>query len=144
MFIRKLTLPVICLAIAVAAQTGGSSTEELRAAEKAWVSALQNKDLKALDQLLADDLVYTHSTGIVESKAQYIAMQKSGTQVYKAVDYEDMKIRRYGDAGVVTAKVRMRGSTKGTPFDNQLQILHVWAKKDGRWQLVAHQTTRLQ
>jgi ketosteroid isomerase-like protein len=68
---------------------------------------------------------------------------KTGAQKYNLIEHNDLKVRTYGDTGVVNSRVRMTGATNGTPFDNQLLLTHVWVKKDGRWQLVTHQTTRL-
>ena len=119
--------------------------DEVRDAEMGWVKAVQAGDYAKLDAYLAPDLVYTHSTGNIEDKAAYLKALKSGNQKYASITHSNLRIKTYGgDAGVVTAKVRMTGATKGTPFDNQLLMIHVWAKQGGKWQLVAHQTTRLQ
>ena len=116
---------------------------EVRQAEDKWIAAIKANDRAVLDRLLGDDLVYTHSTGLTENKAQYIAAVTGGNQKYASVTYEDPEIRAYGSAAVMTAKARITGSSKGTPFDNQLRLLHVWVKQAGTWVLVAHQTTRL-
>jgi ketosteroid isomerase-like protein len=68
---------------------------------------------------------------------------KGGQQKYASIEESDTKIRVYGNTGVVTTRARMTGSTKGVPFDNTLQMIHVWVKQGNNWQLVAHQTTRL-
>jgi ketosteroid isomerase-like protein len=120
-----------------------SATEEIRKAEMSWVAAVQKNDLSALGQILANDLVYTHSTGIVESKSEYLSKLKSGAQKYASIEHSDLKIQDYGNAGVLTATVRMTGATKGVPFDNKLRVIHVWVKQGGNWKLAAHQTTRL-
>lgn len=132
-------LAFLCLT-PLSAQMGA----EVQALENKWVAALKKNDLGALDKLLAPELVYTHSTGIVETRAEYIGKLKSGDQKYAGVEYSDVKSAHYGNAAMLSATVRMTGATKGVPFDNKLKLLHVWAKqKDGSWQLVAHQTTKL-
>jgi ketosteroid isomerase-like protein len=117
--------------------------DEVRQAEDKWITAIKVNDRAALEKILSGDLVYTHSTGLVEDKAQYIAAVTSGNQKYASVTYENPLIRVFGATAVVTTKARMTGSTKGTPFDNQLRLLHVWVHQAGSWVLVAHQTTRL-
>lgn len=136
----KSLLLVAALACVCLAQ---SATEEIRKAEMSWVAAVTKNDLSGLGQMLANDLVYTHSTGIVESKSEYLNKLKSGDQKYAGIEHSDLKIQNYGNAAVVTAKVRMTGATKGVPFDNQLRVIHVWVKQGGGWKLAAHQTTRL-
>jgi ketosteroid isomerase-like protein len=122
---------------------GANPAAEVRQAEDRWIAAIKANDRGALDGLLADDLVYTHSTGLVENKAQYVAAVTGGSQTYASVTYEDPVIRVYGSTAVMVAKARITGSSKGTPFDNQLRLLHVWVNQAGAWVLVAHQTTRL-
>jgi len=137
---RILTLMTYAAALAC----GAGLEDEVRKAESGWVAAITKNDMAGLEKVLADDLVYTHSTGIVDSKASYIQSLRGGNQRYEGVTHEDMKVQVYGNTGVLTAKVRMTGKTKGVPFDNQLRVVHVWVKqRSGDWQLVAHQTTRL-
>jgi ketosteroid isomerase-like protein len=117
--------------------------EEVKQAEDQWIAAIKANDRAGMEKILASDLVYTHATGLVENKAQYIAAITSGNQKYASVDYSGTVTRLFGTTAVVTTKARMTGSTKGTAFDNQLRLLHVWVKQGGSWVLVAHQTTRL-
>lgn len=130
-------------AAAIVLAQGSGASGEIRKAEQAWIAALGKNDIAGVGQFLADDIVYTHSTGLVENKAKYLAKLKTGEQRYSNMTYSDEKLRIYGDTGVFTAQVRMEGSTKGVPFDNRLRIIHVWARQGGNWKLVAHQTTRL-
>ena len=46
----------------------GAVEDEVRAAESAWTAAIKAKDAGALEKLLADTLIYAHSTGTVDSK----------------------------------------------------------------------------
>jgi ketosteroid isomerase-like protein len=126
-----------CLALAAA------SSDEVMNAEKQFLSAVQKSDYAALDRLLSDNLVYTHSTGVIEDKAAYLKALKSGNQKYSSIDHLTPKVNVFDNTGVITGKVRMRGASKGVPFDNELLMIHVWVKQQGQWKLVAHQTTRL-
>jgi ketosteroid isomerase-like protein len=127
---------------ALRAQTGGSVEAEVKQAEDAWVKAAVGNDQAALGTLLAPKLVYTHSTGLIESKQEYMKAVDS-FQKYKAITFQNMRINVYGNAAIVNTKARMVGTTRGTPFDNELLLIHVWIKQGGKWQLAAHQTTRL-
>ena len=76
--------------------------EEIIALEKRRIEAMTNQDAKALGEILADDLSYTHSSGRVETKAEFIANATSGGSRYRALSQEDMKVRQYGDTAIVT------------------------------------------
>ena len=130
-------------AAAATAALAQSDSAELETAEQAWVSAIKSNDAAALKRILAEELVYTHATAIVDTKASYIQSITSGNQKYEGVEYSNKKMRTYGNTGVVTAQLRMTGKTKGVPFDNRVYLTHVWVKQGGGWQLVAHQTTRI-
>lgn len=125
------------------AQNGGN-TEEIRKLEMGWVEAVKSGDYARLDQILSKDLVYTHATGIREDKGEYLGKLKTGDQKYASIEHSDLKAISFnGNTAVVAAKVHMTGATKGVPFDNRVLMTHVWVKQGGKWQLVAHQTTRV-
>lgn len=117
--------------------------EELRQAEKDWAAAVQKNDLAELERVLGERLIYNHSTGVVEDKQQYLDRLRKGLQKYELIEQASMEVRAYGDTGVVSARVRMKGRSDQRLFDDRLIMLHVWVKRGGRWQLVAHQTTKL-
>jgi ketosteroid isomerase-like protein len=148
MRILQFTLLALSLAALGFAQKKGGRANAVPAIEKAeqdWSSAVRRGDAAAMGKILADDLVYTHSTGIVDTKDSYIKSITSGSQKYAGIEYSDTKIRVYGRAALVTAVVRMTGTTNGVPFDNKLRMSHVWVRgaKGSDWLLVSHQTTRL-
>jgi ketosteroid isomerase-like protein len=117
--------------------------EEVRQAEKEWAAAVAAKDFAKVDKILADGLIYAHSTGIVETKAQYMAKVRGGTQNYDAIEHSKIQIKVYGNTAVAHSHVRMAGTNASGPFDNKLMMMHFWVKEGGAWKLAAHQTTLL-
>ena len=140
--IRNRVLPVLAGLIAATALAAGPE-DEIRGAEKNWAAAVMKQDYTALAGILSDELIYAHSTGVVETKGEYLGKMKAGGQRYDLIDHVSLTVRVFGDAAVAHARVRMKGQNKGEPFDNQLMMMHFWVKQGGRWRLVAHQTTRL-
>ena len=136
------TALLLCAAAAVLIAAGPE--DEIRAAEKAWIGAVTKQDAATLEKTLAAQLIYAHSTGIIEDKAQYLARLKSGAQRYATIEQENLTIRVYGNSAVAHSKVRMTGKSDKRDFDDRLMMIHFWVKQGGSWQLVAHQTTRLQ
>lgn len=129
--------------IAVSLAAPAAPEDEIRTVEKAWTTAIKAKDAKALDALLADTLIYAHATGIVDTKQSYIAKITSGKQLYAGADQESLEIKPYGDTVIVHAKLRMWGTNQAGKFDDSVMAMHTWIKRGGKWQLVAHQTTKL-
>jgi ketosteroid isomerase-like protein len=141
---NKYCLFVLLLCLAGAAFAQGSAVEQaVLKAEQSWVDSLLKSDTAALDALYAETLVYTHSSGSVDDKAKYIAAIKSGATKYLSIDREEVKVNVYGAAAVVTCKVMMKLTANGENRTVNARMIHVYAKQKGRWQMVAHQTTRL-
>ena len=55
-----------------------------------------------------------------------------------------MDVRTYGNTAVLMATAQVETSQKGgAPSPAHLRFIHVWINRNGRWQLVAHQSLRL-
>ncbi len=119
------------------------AAKAVEAAELARFKAQTTNDFTALGQLLGDDLVYTHSSAAVDDKTTYIESMRSGTVKYESIEPRDMKIRMYGTTAVITGAGRFRVNARGQALDNQLRFTDVWVLRDGRWQMVSWQSTRL-
>jgi len=128
---------------ALAVSYGAPTEDELRGVEKNWASTVTSGNLAAIEQILGDQLIYAHSSGVIETKREYLARLRTGQQKYDRIEHQSMNVKVYGETAVVHCKVRMTGSSNAKPFDDQLMMMHVWVKQGGKWLLAAHQTTRL-
>jgi ketosteroid isomerase-like protein len=107
------------------------------------MSAMAQKDVATLNAVLSDDLVYTHSSARIDSKASLIGAMESGKTVYSAVEPSDVKAQDLGDAVVLTGTARISVTSSGTPITFGVRFTDVYADKGGTWQMVAWQSTRL-
>jgi ketosteroid isomerase-like protein len=143
----KLPLPHLLIAsliLLLPARAANRTIEaEVIAAEQSRVTALIQDDFAALDRLLSDDLTYTHSNALVDSKAQYIESLRSGRLKYKALDHEQQHVRVYGDTAVLTGLTRVYSIYQGQEGRPTLRFTIVYVKKSGRWQMAAWQSTRV-
>ena len=115
----------------------------LRRDEAGRFAAMMKADSLTVGRYLADELVYTHSNALVESRAQHLAGLASRTTVYESIAPVEMKYRWVGDVAVGAGTVKSKGSIGGTPFDVTLRVTTVHVERGGRWQLVAWQSTRI-
>jgi ketosteroid isomerase-like protein len=129
------------LLLAAAAWAGVE--EDVKKAEQDWAAGITKNDFALLGKVLADDLHYLHSTGLVDTKAAYIESMRSGKQKYASLKYGNIKVRVYGVAAVVNADAHVEFVTDGKPGKAHLAFTHVFAKKGAQWQLVSHQSLRL-
>ena len=130
--------------LGTAAVFGGTPKADAKkavlAAEQAYVDAMIKHDKAALEKLLADDLVYIHSSSKNETKAEVIQAVTSGSATYESIDFRDTTVRQYGDVVITNHKATIK--TKQTGVANLL-VTHVWAKNKGGWQFVSRQASRL-
>ena len=105
--------------------------------------AMLNANVAALNDILADDLVYAHTTGTIDTKASMIENIGSGTVNYELIEPIDSKIRLFGDVAVVTGSAIMRVSAGDQLYELSIRFIEVYVVADDRWQLVSWQSTRV-
>ena len=107
--------------------------------EQQWVDAVVKADAAALEAIYIDDLIYTHSSGTVDTKASYIDSLKTGKAKYESIERDDIKVRFYGDTAIVPCHsvIKVNKNTINSRY------IHVYVKQKGAWRMAAHQTTRI-
>ena len=111
--------------------------------DKKRMHAMAQKDIATLNALLADDLVYTHSSARLDTKKSLIGSMESGTTVYTAIVPSDVKAQDCGDAVVLTGAARIHVTSNGNPINFGVRFTDVYVNRSGQWQMVAWQSTRL-
>ena len=106
------------------------------------MQAMANKDIDTLNTLLADDLIYTHSSARLDTKQSLIGNMESGSTVYTSVAPSDVKAIDCGDTVILTGSCRISVMSGGKPNSFGVRFTDVWANKGGKWQMVAWQSTR--
>ncbi|MCL2396169.1 MAG: nuclear transport factor 2 family protein [Acidimicrobiaceae bacterium] len=116
---------------------------EILEAEQERLAAIHASDWSRLSELLGDDLTYTHMNGLSENKEENITALQARPRFYER---EGLSVRTFGDVAVLHGliHVSMDPSPDGTPA-RQLhgRVTQVWARRDGRWQMVVFQATAL-
>jgi ketosteroid isomerase-like protein len=107
------------------------------------MQAMGQKDVATLNALLSDDLIYTHSTARLDTKKSLIEAMESGRTVYTAVEPSDVKTQDLGNAVVLTGSACIAVLSSGHPVSFSVRFTDVYANKDGQWQIVAWQSTRI-
>ena len=101
-------LMLLCSMFLLADTPEAKSEKEVLAAMKAWKQAMLMRDRAALEALYAPGLLYVHSSGKQESKAEAIEAAVAGKDRYEAIDLEDISVSVYGNTALVKAKVILR------------------------------------
>jgi len=144
--VRKIFLSVAMLLFFVtsaAAQQTNMSDEGGRvlALENAWNHALEAKDTKALDMLLANTFISVDIDGSISSKSEFLASIKAPEYQPSQAATEQSSVQVYGDVAVVVGVFRIKGTEKGKPYVHRERFVDTWIKLNGAWQCVATTST---
>lgn len=107
------------------------------------MQAMATKDFSTLGSVLADDLIYTHSSARLDTKQSLIANMQSGSTVYASIEPSDVTAQDLGDAVVLTGIAQIKVVSNGKPNAFGVRFMDVYARRGGNWQMVAWQSTRL-
>jgi ketosteroid isomerase-like protein len=144
--VRKILFGVGILLVATAltaAQQKSASDDGgwVLALENAWNHALEAKDAKALDMLLANTFVSIDIDGSIASKSEFLASIKAPDYQPSQAVTEQNNVQVYGNVAVVVGILRVKGTEKGKPYVHRERFVDTWIKLDGKWQCVATTST---
>ena len=107
------------------------------------MTAMSQGDVGTLNALIADELVYTHSSARLDTKKSLIENMQSGKTRYTSVVPSDVQAQDYGDTVVLTGVARISVNSGGNAMNFGVRFTDVWVNKGGNWQMVAWQSTKL-
>jgi ketosteroid isomerase-like protein len=141
--VKQLVLFAFVLAVPclVAIAEGRNTATELVAIEQSLSDALLRADWKTVERLYADDLVFTNGDGSVTHKIDDVGSIRSGDVKFESIEMSDARVQDFGDVGVVTLKLVEKVRYKTADLSGTYRLTDVWAKRNGKWQLVAGQET---
>ena len=128
--------------MSVAALAADSADEKaVRESVAKFNAAAMKGDEAALKALVGDGLVYTHSNGKLENKAECIAALVKTKPNFEMKPHSTVQV--YGNSAVVHGHMTAHGMTDGKPTETKLDLLMVWVKAGTGWSLVARHTAKL-
>ena len=104
---------------------------------------MTTKNLAVLENMLSEQLTYTHSNGLVENKQQHLENIRSGKVAYRTMQPEEMQVHLHRWAAVITGIVNVTGVVNEKEFALRLRYTDVYVKEKGRWRLAAWQSQKL-
>lgn len=120
--------------------TDAALDDVLQLEQRRW-DAMIAKDTATLAELFADELSYTHSNALVDTKASYLRAIEDRTFDYRSVDRSDEQARIIGDTALLTGRARIEVVAGGRTVQLDARYSVVWVRRDGRWQFLCWQST---
>lgn len=115
--------------------------EQILALESRRFKAMCAGDADALDELLHRDLMYTHASGRIDSKASYLRGIRDKFWDYRAIESSDERVAVYGSTALIHGRLRFDLKRLGVPRAIDTVALTVWIEDAARWQAIAVHST---
>jgi ketosteroid isomerase-like protein len=132
------------LALGAAGVAGAGEAEDaVLAAQDQRIKLLIAGDLAKLGAAMTDDLTWTHSNANVETKAEFLDAVKTGKYKYKAMTFDDRRVRLHGDSAIVSGTTRVQVESGGRDLDIRLRFTELYVKDKGGWKMALWQSTRV-
>jgi hypothetical protein len=111
--------------------------ETIRQLEERRYRAMLDGDVATLESLLDDELTYTHSSGVVDTKATYLAGVRDKVWEYKNISRENERVIERAGCALVFCRLRIDLSVRGAPRKVDSNALAVWAQDGDQCRLLA-------
>lgn len=137
---KKLTVLIFaCLMFAANTFAQSADEKQVAAAVEFLRKAMIDGDRTNLNKLAADDLMYCHSNGKVENKAQFVEALASGASDFVTIDLSEQVTKISGTIAMVHLKLVAQTNDGGKPGTTNLGVMLVYQKQKGEWKLLARQ-----
>jgi hypothetical protein len=122
----------------------GALRDEILAAERQLYDAQVTGVGAGIAPMLSAHLRYLHSTGVAETRSEYLAGVDDRLYEYGRIHSRDTRLTASGDLAIQDGVVDMTVSAHGAP-KHLIHLLFclVWRREDGAWKLLYRQATRI-
>jgi ketosteroid isomerase-like protein len=137
---------VAAAALAIPSLVQASPEEDRKAVaalDTEYQLAVKHNDAKAMGRILHQDFVLVLGNGSSHSRADLLEEARSKKIVYEQQDEEagTQTVRVWGDTAVVTAKLWLKGTNDGVPFDRKLWFSDTYVRTAQGWRYVFGQAS---
>ena len=103
----------------------------------AWAAAELSGDAAFLESVLVDDFIGIGPLGFMLTKQEWLARHQSGDLKYEAFNLDEIKVRVYNDAAVLTGRQVQKGAYRGNSIQAQFRTTLVFVQQQGQWKLAS-------
>lgn len=119
--------------------------------DREWANVIKTRDVEAMRRIEADDVILTYPDGAIGTKAEDIRDIESGNLTAESFELLDAKVKVLdADAAIVTGRSVIKNGKYKRPDGKQINIsgeyrfTDVFARRNGTWQVVASQATKIE
>jgi ketosteroid isomerase-like protein len=142
---KRVVAPVaVCLLPlwgAVQDRTGRDAESRLLAVENVWNQAEAKGDIRALNMIFDDYLIYVDEDGQLLTKREFLAKAKAESAHPQSLTTQAMSAQVYGDTAVVTGTYRIEQTKGDKHIQRKGRFTDTWVRTNSTWVCVAAQST---
>jgi ketosteroid isomerase-like protein len=135
-------LPVLLIACLLLIGNAFAQTKDeksVAAAVEFMRKAMISGNRADLNKLAADDLVYCHSSGVMQDKKTFVEAIATKKSDFVTIDLSEQTIKVSGDIAIVHHKLTAKTNDGGKPGSEVLGIMLIFRNQGGAWKLLARQ-----
>jgi len=143
--VRRGIAAAILLAGCLWAQSN-STEQQVTKMLRDFLAAVPRGDRQVFDSFFADDVIYTRSAGLTVNKAEIMKNidVRAANEPSATYEAEDITVHPYGDTlAIVNFRLVMHSAKEGKQETTRLRNTGTFLKRNGKWQVVAWQSTRV-
>lgn len=116
---------------------------QVNAAVEKLKLAMVSGERASLESIAADQLSYGHSSGLVETKAQFVEKIASGSSDFVTIDLKNQTITLSGNIAIVRHELHATTNDNNKPGEVHLRIMLVFQKQAKEWKLLGRQAVKI-
>ena len=125
---------------------GNNNEQQVTKMLREFLAAVPRGDRQVFDNFFADDVIYTRSAGVTVNKAEIMKNidVRAANEPSATFEAEDITVHPYGDSlAIVNFRLVMHTTKDGKQETARLRNTGTFLKRNGKWQVVAWQSTRV-
>jgi ketosteroid isomerase-like protein len=119
-----------------------AAEEQLTKIEDDWSESYVKRDASFAQQIIVEDFAFVGPDGNVVNKSDYVK-SIPGPTVFTAFNIENLSVRVYGDAPVVTGTATISAKTGSKEESGRYAFIDSFVKQNGEWKAVSGQATAI-
>ena len=98
-----------------------------------YCQAMTDADIDTMRELVSEDTIFTHMSGMQQTREEYFADVANGRLRYFTIGIENPEIKVDGDKARITYTSILNANAYGARGTYRMKGTHVYEKRDGAW-----------
>lgn len=110
--------------------------EQINKSEDKLIQAFKDSDVKVIDELIHDDLIFNGPTGDLINKEMDLSSYRSGNMVVNEMNVLEREVRVFDNTATVSTVVHLKGSFMKNQIDAKVRFFRTWKSFAGEWKVI--------